>query len=308
MAILFSDDSYRADKIFSALKSAMPEIDLRKFPDTGDPDAIDYAIIWYPKPGSLQNLPNLKAVFSVAAGVDGILRDATLPDVPLIRSVDPGLTQGMVEYVVYHVLRYHRHQHHYDRQQREAVWKQLPQVPPQKRRIGIMGLGEMGGACAKALRFLKFDLRGWSRSAKKIDGMKTFAGDDALPAFLSETDILVNVLPLTPETHGILNAKNFAALPDGAFLIHAGRGGHMVESDLLAALESGKLTHASLDVFPTEPLPEDSLLWAHPKITLTPHIASITDFAAAARNILNNINLLKSDQPLPGTVDRRRGY
>src|SRR5690606_29825318 len=160
MALLFSDNSYRRDTIYEKLKEAMPGVDLRKFPEIGDAAEIDYAIIWYPVPGSLQNLPNLKAVFAVSAGVDGIVHDPSLPDVPLAGSVDPHLTQGMVEYGIHEVLRYHRHFHLYERQQREKIWKQRPQFKPQEKTIGLMGLGQMGRACAEMLRHLKFNVRG----------------------------------------------------------------------------------------------------------------------------------------------------
>jgi glyoxylate/hydroxypyruvate reductase A len=306
MAILFSDSTYRADNIFAALQSVLP--DLRKFPDTGNREEIEYAVIWYPQAGSLRDLPNLKAIFSVAAGVDGIMNDTTLPDVPLIRTVDDGLTQGMVEYAIYNVLRFHRHFHLYDRQQHGSEWKQHPQIRPQNRRIGVMGLGEMGRAVAEALVALKFDVRGWSRSPKEITGIKTFVGEKALTDFLSQTEILINVLPLTTETRGILNAKTLGALPDGAFLINAGRGAHMVDGDVLAALNSRKLTAAALDVFTPEPLAPESPFWKHPTVTVTPHIASITDFSAVARNIINNIKLLKNGQIPAGLVDRQRGY
>jgi glyoxylate/hydroxypyruvate reductase A len=308
MALLFSDSSYRCDKIFTALKAAMPGVDLRKFPDVGDRDEIDYAIIWYPTAGSLQHLPKLKAIFAVSAGVDGVVNDATLPDVPLVRSVDPGLTQGMVEYVTYHALRYHRFLHLYEKQQREKIWKHLPQHKPPNKTIGLMGLGEMGCACADTLRHLKFNLRGWSRTKKDLAGVACFHGTEQLPNFLSGVDILVNLLPLTAATRGILNRDAFNALPPGAFLINAGRGAHLNEDDLIAALDSGHLAGACLDAFPVEPLPPSSLLWEHPGITVTPHIASITDFASVSQNILSNIKDFESGKPLAGMVCRVRGY
>ena len=236
MAILFSDNTYRADKIFELLKAEMPDVDLRKFPAIGHAHDIEYAIIWRPQEGSLTNLPNLKAIFAVSAGVDGIIYDKTLPDVPIVRSVDADLTQGMVEYLTHQVLQYHRHFHAYQKDQAQKIWKQRTQIRPQDRTIGSMGMGQMGQACADSLHTLKFNVRGWSRSVKKIPGIQSFVGKDALNDFLSGVDILVNVLPLTPETDGILNAQLFTALPRGAFLINAGRGQHLVENDLLQAL------------------------------------------------------------------------
>lgn len=308
MAILFSDNTYRGDTIYKALQAAMPQIDLRKYPDTGNADEIDYAIIWYPAPGSLKGLSNLKAIFTVSAGVDAILTDQTLPDVPLVRSVNEGLTQGMVEHIVYNVLRFHRHHHIYDAQQREAIWKQLPQIRPQHRRIGIVGFGELGSACAEILLALKFPVAAWSRSPKDMTGVQSFAGLDTLPDFLAQTDILVNLLPLTHETSGILNKGLFAQLPKGAFLINAGRGKHMVEQDVLAALDSDQLSAAALDVFAPEPLLETSPFWLHPKVTLTPHIASITDFTAVAQSILKQIEAFEGGKDLKHIVDRGRQY
>jgi glyoxylate/hydroxypyruvate reductase A len=309
MAILFSDNTYRADKIFAALTTVMPHADLRQFPRVGNAADIQYAIIWRPAAASLIGLPNLRAIFTVSAGVDGIIYDHTLPpDVPIVRSVDPDLTRGMVEYAVYHTLRYHRHFHHYDADQKTRTWKQRPQIVARDRVVGIMGLGEMGRNIATSLSAMGFAVRGWSRGPKKIPNVTCFAGNDALTAFLSGVDIVINVLPLTPDTSGILNARLFKALPQGAFLINAGRGPHLVLPDLLAALDSGHIAHATLDVFDTEPLPEASALWAHPKIAITPHIASITNFAAVGQNILKYITDFERGRPLPHLVDRTRGY
>lgn len=308
MAILFCDDSYRSDKIFSLLQENMPGIDLRKHPQTGSGQDIDYAIILRPHPGCLQNLPNLKLVFTIGAGVDGIIHDTTLPDVPIIRNTDPHLAHGIRDYVVHHVLRYHRFFDIYQRQQHDATWKQYPQLPQATRSIGIMGAGKMAMPAILALQALGFNVRCWSRTVKDIPGVTTFHGKDQLPEFLSGTEMLVNILPLTDETRGILNAELFAQLPQNAFVINVGRGAHVVDNDLLAALDSNHLKAATLDAFVIEPLAQDHPFWSHPKITITPHIASLTDYANISKNIARVIDAFERDGTLPQTVDRKKQY
>ncbi len=310
--ILFADNSYRREKIYNALKAPLAAggYTLQLWPDEiTDSTMIEYAIIWYPPHGALQNLPNLKAIFSIAAGIDGVVDDASIPDhIPLIRTVDPFLTQGMVEYALLHALRYHRQQHIYEQQQHDNIWKQLPQIAPQERSIGIMGLGEIGSEIAKTFAALNFKTKGWSRTAKMIDGVECFAGAAALPEFLQQTEILLNVLPLTPATQNILNAELFNQLPIGAFVINMARGGHLVVPDLLAALATGQVVAATLDAFETEPLPSESPLWQHPQITITPHIASITRFDRVATNVMQQIKDYQAGKPWQYMVDRGRGY
>lgn len=310
--ILFADITYRADKIYSALKAPLAAggYHLQMWPaEVVDMGAIKYAIIWYPPDESLQNLPNLAAIFSIAAGVDGVADNSNIPaHVPLIRTVDPFLTQGMVEYALLHGLRYHRHQPFYDARQREGMWDRLPQIAPQERTIGIMGLGEIGSAIAAAFTALHFQVRGWSRTAKALFDVECFHGTAQLPQFLSKCEIVINVLPLTPETRGILKADLFNLLPMGAYLINMGRGGHMVLPDILAALASGQLAHATLDAFENEPLTPEDPLWQHPKITVTPHIASITRLDRVAANVMAQINAHQAGQPWQHTVDRQKGY
>ena len=310
--ILFANSTYRREKIYQALKAPLAAggYELQLWPDQViEPAAIEYAIIWYPPTGSLQNLPNLKAIFSIAAGIDGVVNDASIPaNVPLIRTVDPFLTQGMIEYALLHALRYHRHQHTYEQQQREHIWKQLPQIAPQERSIGIMGLGEIGSEIAKAFAALNFKVSGWSRSAKNIAGVECFFGAAQLTAFLKQTDILINVLPLTAATRGILDTELFSQLPKGAFVINMARGGHLVVPDLLAALANGQVAAATLDAFETEPLPPENPLWQHPQVTITPHIASITRFDRVAANVMQQIQAHQAGQSWQYVVDRQRGY
>jgi glyoxylate/hydroxypyruvate reductase len=278
--------------------------------DTFDPAAIDYVLSFRPPPGFLKTLPNIKAVFSVGAGVDGIIGDPDYPRrVPLVRFVDRSLSREMAQYVVMHTLMFHRRQRVFDALQGLAKWRQM--IPPRATtdtRIGILGLGEIGTMAAERLRDLDFKVAGWSRSKKHVDGIESFAGTDAIRAFLARTDILICLLPLTPETRGILNKDTFAALPDGAFVINVARGGHLIEGDLLAAIDSGHLAGAVLDVFQTEPLPVESPLWTHPKITVTPHVAAISEPRAMARIVADGIERAESGKPLENVVDLTRGY
>jgi glyoxylate/hydroxypyruvate reductase A len=292
-----------------ALARAMPALELRVWPAAGERADVQYAVVWKPPADSLRALPNLKAIFSLGAGVDYLFTNTELPeDVPLVRLIDPALTEGMTEYVLYHVLHYHRYMSAYEAQQRQRVWRELPQVRPGDRTIGIMGLGVIGGDIAAKLVLFGFSVAGWSRSAKRLPQVRSFFGREQLEPFLKLSEILVCVLPLTPETEGILNKNTLAALPCGACLISAGRGGHVIEQDLLAALDGGHIAGATLDVFDTEPLPAEHPFWTHPKVTVTPHVASITNPFTASMQVADNIRRLQQGEPLVGVVDRQRRY
>lgn len=278
--------------------------------DAYDPGSIDYALSFRPPSGLLKSLPNLKVVFSLGAGVDGFLADPDYPKhVPLVRYVDHMLSREMAQYCVMQALIRHRQQRAFDAYQIERKWRQ--QFPPRKTedtRIGILGMGEIGTLVAKHLRDLDFQVAGWTRSPRHVDGVQSFSGADQLANFLGRTDILICLLPLTPETRHILNAATFAQLPQGSFVINVARGGHLKEDDLIAALDSGHLFGAALDVFETEPLPEDSPLWSHPKITVTPHIAAMSDPSAMAKAAVDGIALHRAGKPLQNVVDFARGY
>lgn len=287
----------------------MPELEVRQWPHLGDPADIDYVLAWKQPPGLLQTLPNLKVIFSLGAGVEHVLSDHTLPPgIPLVRMVDPGLTIGMVEFVLLCVLRYHRRLPEHEANQKARRWQALTPKLPQDQRVGIMGLGELGAACAQSLVTLDFDVAGWSRTAKSLAGMMCFHGPEGLIPFLNRTDIVVCLLPLTADTDSILNARTLAALPRGAYVINAARGRHVVEEDLLAAVDSGHIAGATLDVFRQEPLPPDHRFWSHPKVTVIPHSAALTQPKTAARTIADNIRRHQSGQPLLYVVDRARGY
>jgi glyoxylate/hydroxypyruvate reductase A len=278
--------------------------------DSYAPESIDYFVGFRPEPGFLKTLPRLKAIISLGAGVDGFLRDPDFPrHVPLVRSVDPNLAIQMSEYVTLQVLTIHRHQRFFDAAQRDHAWRQrMLTRNAGDIRIGILGLGTIGNLIASRLRTFDFQVSGWSRSRKDVPGVKSFAGESELPAFLSQCDMLVCVLPLTHETRGILNAKLFAQLPEQAWVINVARGAHLIEDDLIAALDRGHLAGAVLDVFQTEPLPSDSPIWAHPRITATPHIAGITEPRTALAYVEDCIARAEAGKPLPNVVDITRGY
>lgn len=271
---------------------------------------VDYVLSFRPEPGLLKTLPKLKFVFSIGAGVDGFFADPEYPRaVPLIRFVDHTLSREMAQYVVMHTLIHHRQQRMFDAWQKEKKWRQT--IPPRRTedaRVGILGLGEIGTLAAEHLRDLDFKIAGWSRTRKTVRGVESFAGNDELNAFLNRSDILICLLPLTPDTRGILNAKTFAALPRDAFVMNVARGGHLIESDLIAAIDSGHLSGATLDVFQAEPLPETSPLWSHPKVTVTPHVAAISDPRIAAGQVIDAITRDKAGKPLENLVDMERGY
>ena len=308
MALMFLSPDDPADQWRRELHARMPELEVRIWPEVGDPGEIDLALVWRAPPGELARYPNLKAILSLGAGIEGLIADPTVPAVPIARMVDPSLTRTMSEYVLLAVLRHHREFDRFERAQRERRWAY--RFPPQaaERRVGIMGLGELGAAVARTLVRHGFAVAGWSRSAKALAGVTDYVGRSELHAFLHRTEILVCLLPLTAETRGILDAETFAGLPHGACVINVARGAHLVEADLLAALESGHLGGATLDVFHTEPLPPESPLWSHPRVLVTPHVASYCLPATAADGVVDNIRRAQAGQPLRHQVDRSRGY
>ncbi|MGR3912950.1 MAG: glyoxylate/hydroxypyruvate reductase A [Gammaproteobacteria bacterium] len=285
------------------------DVEVREWGAPGDPADINYALVWQPQPGALAAFPNLQIIFSIGAGLDHLLGPGVLPrGVPVVRMVERALTAGMSEYVLYHVLRFHRKMAQYEAGQRARVWREILQTPAWERRIGMLGLGVLGADAARRLAALGFDVAGWSRGEKRIPGVDSYHGARALPRLLARSDILVCLLPLTAQTENILNAANLARLPKGAFVINAARGGHCVEADLLAALDRGHLSGAALDVFRREPLETSSPLWRHPRVHITPHIASMTLPASSAEHVTDNITRFRAGRKLTHQVDLARGY
>ena len=274
------------------------------------PQQIDYFVGFRPPHGFLKGLPHLKAIFSLGAGVDGFLRDPEFPrHLPVVRFVDETLQREMAQYVTMHALIIHRQQRAFDAAQRESAWKQRMLARPSRDvRIGILGMGDIGAVTAERLLMFDFQVFGWSRTRKAVAGVTSFAGQEELPKFLASSDIMVCMLPLTPETENILDAKLFAGLPQGAWVMNVGRGGHCNEQDLLAALDSGHLGGAVLDVFQTEPLPADSPFWTHPNVTVTPHIAGITDPRNASAFVVDCVARAETGAPFKNVVDLNRGY
>ncbi len=308
------EDDLRCEDAFH---SALPGAQLINWdnPDNRNADlsAVNYAVVWGPEPGLLAQCPELKVIFSVGAGVDHIMRDASVPDLPIVRFVDAKLTGPMVEWVTMQVLMHLRQQRHYDAVQSAREWRELPQPPATDFRVGIMGFGELGQACAKVLQALGFQLNGWSQSPKSVEGVQSYNGKAELDAFLQSTDILICLLPFTPDTAGILNNDLIAELSkDGPFgapiLINAGRGRCQVETDILQALNDGGLKGASLDVFETEPLPASSPLWHQDNLFITPHAAAVSDMAALANHVAGQIERFEAGKDLQFLVDRQRGY
>jgi glyoxylate/hydroxypyruvate reductase A len=278
-------------------------------------DAADvhYAAVWKPEQGELAAFANLRVIFNLGTGVDALMADSSLPRVPLVRVAVGDLTARMTEYVVLHVLMHHRQEPYLRASQREKRWAPKFQWPASAISVGIMGLGTLGANAAEALRCLGFRVSGWSRSPKQIDGVECFHREVQLDAFLQRTDILVCLLPLTPDTRHILNRRLFTKLsrnsPIGApVLINAGRGGLQNEADILQCLDDGTLGAASLDVFANEPLPADSPFWSHPKVVLTPHNAADTNPDAISRYVADQIERFEAGGRLENVVDSARGY
>ena len=278
-----------------------------------DPAAFRFAAVWKPQPGLLAQFPKLEVIFNLGAGVDALLKDTTLPDLPLVRVVAQDLTKRMTEYVVLHCLMYHRRQRMLDDAQARRSWEAKDQWAAASVRVGIMGLGELGQDSAEVLARIGFDVAGWSRTRKHVDGIRSYAGEAELAAFLARTDILVVLVPLTTETEGILNRTLISGLArDGRLgapvLINAGRGGLQNEAELLSCLDDGTLGGATLDVFHAEPLPADSPFWGHPKVTVTPHNAADSDPGAITDYIVAQIKQFEAGGGLDNVVDRERGY
>lgn len=281
--------------------------------DDFDPSDIRYIFVWKPTDDAFEGLDQLKAVLSLGAGVDALLQHPGLPEVPLVRYVDDELTQCMSEYVVAQVLMHHRLFTKYRAERQNRTWSQLYPPPAWKINVGVMGLGVLGQDAIVHIKALGFNVSGWSRSPRTIDGVKTFAGSERLDDFLAQADILVNLLPLTPETTGILNMKTFqklrrGVLHGGPVIINAARGGHQIETDIAQALEDGTLGAASLDVFETEPLPADSPLWAIENCYITPHIAAISNPETGVNYFAKVLLDHEAGKPLVNVIDVVRGY
>ena len=292
-----------------AFEAALGPVDFRTLNELGDKADIEIALAWKPPSGLIASFPNVRLIVSLGMGVDHLLADDRLPTgVPIVRIMDDGLVGQMSEYAIYWALRHHRDIDKYAASQRARQWKPEDFVDTIHRRIGILGLGTIGQDTAAKFAALGFPTAGWSRSHKTLPGIETFHGTDGLARLLARSDILIDVLPLTRDTRGLLDAKAFAALPKSAYFINMARGGHVVDEALLAALDSGHLAGATLDVFNVEPLPADHAYWSHPKVHVTPHIAGATNPRTASPGVIENIRRLRAGQPLIHTIDPAAGY
>jgi glyoxylate/hydroxypyruvate reductase A len=308
--VLLSVQRFNPQRWYELLSQSRP---VALDPDGARDPSIEYAVVWRHRPGVLSKLPNLKVIFSIGAGVDHIFADPDVPDVPIVRVVADNLTQYMTEYVVWRVLDHHRQGLAYRAQQARRVWHEPHQPAADAVHVGIMGFGTLGTAAAGALMALGFKVNGWSRTPRTKAGVTTFHGDAGLDAFLKATDILVSLLPLTPATRGIIDYSLLGRLNrdnglGGAFLINAGRGQLQKDADIARALDDGLIKEASLDVFETEPLPETSPLWAHPKVFVTPHAAATSDPTHLVPPMLAQMDAFERGGKLQNLVDREAGY
>lgn len=308
MSFLYKSEPVRGARWAELFAARAPDIDFHIWPSIGDPDKIRYLAAWQPPENIAETFPNLELVFSIGAGVDQFDLSQIPAHIPVVRMIEPGLVAGMVEYATLAVLAAHRDWLTYAVQQREERWQPMPVRTAGTRRVGVLGMGTMGQAVLEKLRDFGFRCAGWSRTKHHLPGIECFAGEQGLGDFLARSDILVCLLPLTPETRGILSRKLFRQLPPGAVLINLGRGDHLNEDDLLGALDGDCLSAAILDVCSIEPLPEGHPFWQHPRILLTPHIASVTQPDTSAEAVLDNIRRHREGLPLVGLVDRVRGY
>jgi len=313
LAILLLISDMVPEEWDGAIAQLAKQRNVRVWPYLQDPAEIEYAIAWKPPRGALQGFPNLRAIFSMGAGVDHLVGDRDLPAVPIVRFVADDLTEQMSEYVLHHVLLHHRRHLDYAEQQARKEWKPLAQPAAREVRVGVMGCGVLGSAAAEKLAAIGFQTRGWSRTRKTIPGVSAYAGSDEFLAFLAGTDILVCLLPLTQQTRGLLGAKLIAAMASdgvlpGRVVINAGRGGLQNEGEILAALDKGALWAASLDVFETEPLAQTSPLWTHPRVVVTPHNAAISRPAPLFEYVLQQVEKFERGEGLDHVVDLQRGY
>ncbi len=309
MAILYYSEADPAEPWREAFARELPRIPFRVWPDSGPLESVRYALVWKPPRGFLARFPNLKAILALGAGVDPIPTDPALPKgVPLLRLVDVGFPRQMADYAMYAVLHFQRRMREIGELQRQARWNQLDPFFTREFPVGVMGLGVIGAVVAQRLAACGYSVAGWARSPRQLDGIEVFAGSEAFSKFLSRSRVVINALPLTPSTENILDAAAFASMPMGGYVVNIGRGAHVADRDLIAALDSGQLNGAMLDVFREEPLPSSHPFWRHPKIVVTPHVAAPTIASEVQAQVIENIRRLERGDPPIGLVDIARGY
>jgi glyoxylate/hydroxypyruvate reductase A len=305
MRVVFYCPWANAETWLAELRACARELTFVAWPDLEDPATIDAAVVWRPPAGLLRQLPYLRVVCAMGAGVDYLFGPGLEPpDVPIVRLVDPVMAERMASYVLAAILYHQRQLGRYRAQQAERVWRPSTHQDTSEVRVGVLGLGAMGRASAALLAKVGYDVAGWSRRAKALAGVRCYAGRAQWRRFLARSDVLVCLLPLTPATRGILDRTTFDALPEGALLINAARGDHLIEAALVAALDAGRLAGAVLDVFPVEPLPDDHPLWRHPKVLITPHVASLSNPASGAAQIAAALRAVRAGRKPAHLVDR----
>lgn len=308
LTLVYKGPAERGECWQQAVAAALPEVRWFTWPNVPDPDAVDGIITWTLPKDYQTLLPNLKAIFSVGAGVDQFEPASLAAEIKLVRMIDPSIAKQMQTYILNAVMMLNREQFRYLRQASQALWQAHPVKLPNECIVTILGLGTLGCSVATMLKQIGFNVQGWSRSEKFIDGVTTHYGDEGLKTLLPSTDILVSLLPLTQDTRGILNERLLSQLPKGAALINAGRGEQLVNDDLLYLLDAGYLSEAVLDVFDEEPLPATHAFWSHPNVHVTPHMATITRNDTAAIRLVENLKLWIQNKPMVGEVDKSRGY
>lgn len=309
MKILFVAGDPKPERWTIPIQELLPEAEIHVWDPAGQAVNADYAIVWQPPAELFEREKHLKAVFNLGAGIDGLLAVPNLPrNLAVVRLEDAGMSVQMAEYVLHQLLEASRGMETYREQQRQGIWKIHRPIKRSEWPVGVMGLGHIGKRVASTLVGLDYRVNGWARSHHELDGVTSFHGEQGLGDFLRSTRVLVNTLPLTEATRGILNYELFSQLQPGAVVINVGRGEHLVEADLLKAIDDGKVAKASLDVFSQEPLPEDHPFWARPEITITPHISARTLRDATLEQITGKIRAHHAGQPISGIVDIDRGY
>ena len=308
MSIVYRSAPQRGQIWQAWLAEHAADLPFYQWPETGDPQQVRYLVSWDIPDNLAQRFPNLQVIFSVGAGADQFTSEAVPPGASIVRMIEPGLMDDMAAYITFSVVALHREMPRYLAQQRQQQWLKHPAPAAADCRVGILGLGNLGQAAARVLNTLGYSCAGWSRTPKSVAGVTSYHGDPQLGEFLRQCQILVCLLPLTDQTRGILSQALFSQLPDGACLVHAGRGKQLNHQHLLEALDSGKLSRAVIDVTEPEPLPAGHPFWLHPKIWLTPHIASETHAESAVKVLLDNIRNHQQGKPMKGVIDKQRGY
>ncbi|MEE2957301.1 MAG: glyoxylate/hydroxypyruvate reductase A [Pseudomonadota bacterium] len=309
MTVLLGSTVGSAEKWIEPIKKELPDEVLRNDLESSDLNDVDILLLGHKVSGIYQKLPNLQLIIGLQAGVDTILNDPELPfHVPIVRACRPNGDQMITEYVLMNVMFHHRNMPFFLKNQRLHIWKKPNVLEAGERSVGFMGFGLIAKPCGMMVSKAGFQVACWTRNPKQVEGIKNFFGNSGLRPFLEQTDILVNILPLTPDTENLLNLETFGMLPEGAKFINIGRGQHVVDKDLVTALDSGQLDGATLDVYREEPLPKDHPFWDHPKITLMPHTARKTRPKEIIPQVSENIRRFRSGKPLLQIVDRLNKY